>query len=227
MGCEGYRPTSGEIIFAGKIINDLKIHKRAQLGITMSWQEPVRLEGVAVKNYLTLKNKDADPYFYLELVGLHPELYFQRMVDKSLSGGERKRIELVSILALNPGLAILDEPDSGMITIKEEVALSGENARGPIKTRVALEDDASAEITGITEGKAEGACGHVDCMEIVKDNATATAKAIPIVNVTNPLAKVTHEAAIGSVDKRQLETLMAHGLTPEEAVDVIVKGVLR
>lgn len=111
------------------------------------------------------------------------------------------------------------------ITIKEEVVLSGENARGLIKTRVALEDDASAEITGITEGKASGARGHVDCMEIVKDNATA--KAIPIVSVTNPLAKVTHEAAIGSVDKRQLETLMAHGLTPEEAVDVIVKGVLR
>jgi Fe-S cluster assembly scaffold protein SufB len=62
-------------------------------------------------------------------------------------------------------------------------------------------------------------------MEIVKDNATATA--IPIVSVTNALAKVTHEAAIGSVDKRQLETLMAHGLTPEEAVDIIVKGVLR
>lgn len=111
------------------------------------------------------------------------------------------------------------------ITIKEEVVLSGENARGLIKTRVALEDDASAEITGITEGKAAGARGHVDCMEIVKDNATA--KAIPIVSVTNPLAKVTHEAAIGSVDKRQIETLMAHGLTPEEAVDVIVKGVLR
>ena len=46
-------------------------------------------------------------------------------------------------------------------------------------------------------------------------------------NVTNPLAKVTHEAAIGSVDKKRLETLMAHGLTPEEAVDVIVEGVLR
>lgn len=44
--------------------------------------------------------------------------------------------------------------------------------------------------------------------------------------VSHPLAKVTHEAAIGSVDKRQMETLMAHGLTPEEAVDVIVKGVL-
>lgn len=111
------------------------------------------------------------------------------------------------------------------IKIKEKVVLSGENSRGLIKTRIALEDEATAEITGITEGNAAGARGHVDCMEIVKDRAVA--KAIPIVSVTNSLAKVTHEAAIGSVDKRQLETLMAHGLTPEEAVDVIVKGILR
>ncbi len=111
------------------------------------------------------------------------------------------------------------------IKIKEKVILAGENSRGLIKTRVALEDEAKAEVTGITEGNAAGARGHVDCMEIVKDKAVA--KAIPIVNVTNPLAKVTHEAAIGSVDKRQMETLMAHGLTPEEAVDVIVKGILK
>jgi len=114
---------------------------------------------------------------------------------------------------------------SDEIKIKESVVLAGENARGLIKTRVALEDESSAEVTGITEGNAAGARGHVDCMEIVKDKAIA--KAIPIVNVTNPLAKVTHEAAIGSVDKRQIETLMAHGLTPEEAVDVIVKGILK
>jgi uncharacterized protein len=111
------------------------------------------------------------------------------------------------------------------IRIKEEVLLQGDNARGLIKTRVAIEDEAKAEIMGITEGNAAGARGHVDCMEIVKDKATA--RAIPIVYVRNPLAKVAHEAAIGSVDKKQLETLMAHGLTPEEAVDVIVKGILR
>jgi Fe-S cluster assembly scaffold protein SufB len=111
------------------------------------------------------------------------------------------------------------------IKIKEKVLLSGENSRGLIKTRVAIEDNATAEVTGITEGAAAGARGHVDCMEIVKDNAVA--KAVPIVSVTNPLAKVTHEAAIGSVDKKQIETLMAHGLTPEEAVDVIVKGILK
>ncbi len=114
MGCEGYKPVSGEIVFEGKIVNTLKIHERAQLGITMAWQEPVRFEGISVKDYLTLKNKEANPSFYLELVGLHPEFYLQRMVDKSLSGGERKRIELASILALNPRLALLDEPDSGI-----------------------------------------------------------------------------------------------------------------
>ncbi|MDA8082700.1 MAG: ABC transporter ATP-binding protein [Nitrospiraceae bacterium] len=114
MGCEGYRPTSGEIVFYGNLINDLKIHERAQLGITMAWQEPVRFEGISVRDYITLKKTDVDPAHSLEMVGLHPELYLHRMVDKSLSGGERKRIELASILALHPKLAILDEPDSGI-----------------------------------------------------------------------------------------------------------------
>ncbi len=111
------------------------------------------------------------------------------------------------------------------IRIRDRVLLAGKNARGLIKTRVAIEDDATAEVTGITEGNAEGARGHVDCMEIVKDRAVA--RAVPIVQVNDPGAKVTHEAAIGSVDKRQMETLMAHGLAPEEAVDIIVKGMLR
>jgi len=113
-GCEGYRPTSGDVCFDGRAIDGLNIHERAGLGITMAWQEPVRFEGIAVRNYLTLKNKDADPSVYLDMVGLNPALYLNRMVDKSLSGGERKRIELASILALKPKLAVLDEPDSGI-----------------------------------------------------------------------------------------------------------------
>lgn len=114
MGCEGYRPAAGEILFDSRNIKDLRIHERARLGITMAWQEPVRFEGISVRDYLTLNNKGLDPAHYLGMVGLHPELYLHRMVDKSLSGGERKRIELASILALHPRLAILDEPDSGI-----------------------------------------------------------------------------------------------------------------
>ena len=111
------------------------------------------------------------------------------------------------------------------ISIKEKIELNGENARGLIKTRVALEHNAKAELTGIMEAHAKGARGHVDCREIIKDHAVASA--IPIVNVTHPLAKVTHEAAIGSVDQKELETLMAHGLNPEQATELIVSGMLQ
>ncbi len=111
------------------------------------------------------------------------------------------------------------------LTLTEAVSLREERARSLIKTRVVLEDEASAEITGITEAHAAGARGHVDCMEIVQDRAQASA--IPIVKVFHPGAKVTHEAAIGSVDKQELETLMARGLSPEQAVELIVSGMLR
>lgn len=128
IGCEGYRPLSGEIMFEGKVINELKIHERAQRGITMAWQEPVRFEGISVKSYLAIKNRGADQSHLLEMVGLHPALYLNRMVDKSLSGGERKRIELASILALNPKLAILDEPDSGIDMLSTQDIINVINA---------------------------------------------------------------------------------------------------
>lgn len=134
MGCEGYRPSSGEIIFDGKVINDLPIHERARLGITMAWQEPVRFEGICVADYLTLRSKTSthhpalSPAHYLEMVGLEPSLYLDRMVDKTLSGGERKRIELASVLALNPRLAILDEPDSGIDMLSTQDIINVINA---------------------------------------------------------------------------------------------------
>ncbi|MGD9786981.1 MAG: SufD family Fe-S cluster assembly protein [Sulfuricellaceae bacterium] len=111
------------------------------------------------------------------------------------------------------------------IRLKERLVLAGRNARGLIKSRVAVEGEASAEVIGITEGNAAGARGHVDCTEIVKDRGVVSAS--PIVKVTHPEAKVTHEAAIGSVDRQQMETLMARGLMPEEAVYRIVGGLLR
>lgn len=114
MGCEGYRPNAGEISFAGQRIDALPLHQRARLGIALAWQEPVRFEGITVRDYLSLGPAHADAAQYLYQVGLEPREYLDRMADKTLSGGERKRIELASVLALQPRLTILDEPTAGI-----------------------------------------------------------------------------------------------------------------
>jgi hypothetical protein len=64
----------------------------------------------------------------------------------------------------------------------------------------------------------------VDCKEIIRDRAQA--RAIPIVDVQHPTAHVTHEAAIGSVDSKQLQTLMSRGLNEDDATDMIIQGLL-
>jgi len=112
------------------------------------------------------------------------------------------------------------------IKIWEKIHLNGTGARGLAKSRIVLSDKAKAEVKGETYGNAPYARGHVDCMELV-NGTEAVARAIPIVSVTNGKAKVTHEAAIGSIDRKQVETLMARGLDEDEAVDVIVRGILR
>lgn len=114
MGCEGFTPSFGSLVLDNRDITHLEIHQRARLGIAMAWQEPVRFEGLGVAEYLRLGHSRIDPAATLAMVGLNPNLYIHRQVDKSLSGGERKRIELASILGLKPRLAILDEPDSGI-----------------------------------------------------------------------------------------------------------------
>ncbi len=108
---------------------------------------------------------------------------------------------------------------------KEIIRLNGERSTGIIKTRVALRDNATSEVINITEGNAPYSRGHVDCTEILLDNARATS--IPQISATHPKAKVTHEAAIGSVDKKQLQTLMARGLDEDKAIDMIVQGLLK
>lgn len=50
----------------------------------------------------------------LQRVGLDPFQYLLRKDDRTLSGGERKRVELASILVMKPRLVPMDEPDSGI-----------------------------------------------------------------------------------------------------------------
>lgn len=66
--------------------------------------------------------------------------------------------------------------------------------------------------------------GHVDCTEVLKDDGVVSA--YPDVEVRNPKARVTHEAKLGGVDDKQLETLMSKGLSEEEAEEIIIEGLL-
>lgn len=111
------------------------------------------------------------------------------------------------------------------IRVKESGKLLGDGARGLIKSRVAVRERAKSEVISELEASAPNTRGHVDCIEIVQGEANA--KAIPLVNVIHENAQVTHEAAIGRVNQKELETLMARGLRQEEAVDIIIGGMLK
>ncbi len=124
MGLKGYTPQSGEIYFNGQAVTEEDMHLRAKRGLTMAWQQPARFEGVSVRKFLSLglegRNKTITEdklRWALEEVAINPDQYLSRSIDETLSGGERKRIELASILLMEPEVVILDEPDSGVDVI--------------------------------------------------------------------------------------------------------------
>jgi Fe-S cluster assembly scaffold protein SufB len=111
------------------------------------------------------------------------------------------------------------------IRVNEVVRLNGAGARGLTKTRVAVRDQATSRIFTTMEGNASGTRGHMDCTEIVRDGAVASNT--PIVIVRDDQAHVTHEAAIGTVNRKELESILARGLGEEAAVDLIIRGMIR
>ena len=111
-------PTSGSILYNGEDITNKNITERANMGIAFAFQQPVKFKGITVFDLLKFAmNKDInrmDACKYLAKVGLCAKDYVDREIDSSLSGGELKRIEIASILARNPKVAIFDEPEAGI-----------------------------------------------------------------------------------------------------------------
>lgn len=160
MGLEGYRPTEGRIFLDDEDITELRVAERAKLGIHLMWQEPARFRGLTVRQYLTLGGKlkvsQTELEEILQLVGLSPNLYINRMVDELLSGGERKRVELASILLLKPRYAILDEPDSGIDVLSLEMIKS-------IVERIVEQGGSAIVITHREEVASTADVAHVLC----------------------------------------------------------------
>ena len=125
LGDKRYTVTDGKIEFNGADLLKLKPHERARLGIFVSFQEPVALQGVNTLSFLKTayesvnSTKITTSEFkkivgkYLERVGL-PESINERHVNEGFSGGEKKKFELLQLLLLKPKVAILDEIDTGL-----------------------------------------------------------------------------------------------------------------
>jgi len=112
------------------------------------------------------------------------------------------------------------------VEIYDKISLNGENSSSLIKLRGAIVKGGEMLFRGeIKAGeKAKNARGHIDCQEIVVGNSIA--QSIPKIVVKNPEARITHEASIGKVNQKELETLMTRGLSEKEAIDFIIRGVI-
>ncbi|OYT42327.1 MAG: Fe-S cluster assembly ATPase SufC [Candidatus Aenigmarchaeota archaeon ex4484_224] len=116
MGIPSYKIEKGKFFFENKDITKLEIWKRAKLGIALSFQHPPSLKNVKLKDLLEkISNKKINLEKIFEEIGLENwEKLLERNVNVGFSGGERKIVELIQLIALNPKLVILDEIDSGL-----------------------------------------------------------------------------------------------------------------
>ena len=124
-----YSIKNGTIVYNKEIINNLSPEKRSAMGIFLSLQYPVSIPGVkniyflkaAINSIRKIKKQDEiDTGEFLKMIrGILPlvgldESFLHRSVNHGFSGGEKKRNEILQMLALQPELSILDETDSGL-----------------------------------------------------------------------------------------------------------------
>lgn len=127
MGHPSYEITKGNVVIDGEDITELEVNRKANKGLFIAYQYPVEVPGVNFSNFLRLaynSNKsDAEKlpvYKFRKLLrdtarGLDfPENLLERNLNEDLSGGEKKKAEILQMAILQPKYAILDETDSGL-----------------------------------------------------------------------------------------------------------------
>ena len=138
MGHPKYTITAGRILLDGEDITGLTPDERAKKGLFLSFQYPVEIPGVTVENFLrsavnAVKGTDHGVAEFHKILKAElaefgiDESFGRRYLNAGFSGGEKKRMEILQMLTLDPKYAILDETDSGLDIDALKVVAAGIN----------------------------------------------------------------------------------------------------
>ncbi|MCD5382960.1 ATP-binding cassette domain-containing protein, partial [Candidatus Gracilibacteria bacterium] len=130
----GLNKVNGEIFFDGENISKLDISEKSEKGISYIMQEIPEYTGISIKNYIKKileKNgkKIDDEKIFFELknfftnFGLDFEKYQERYFDSHLSGGERKKIEIITNFLMDKKFYLLDEIEASLDATSRDVLI--------------------------------------------------------------------------------------------------------
>jgi len=153
-GRDGYEASAGGATLDGVDLLALEPEARAALGLFLSFQYPVEIPGVPILTFLrTALNSQRKARGEAEMsspdflrftrakaaaLKIEPDM-LKRAVNVGFSGGEKKRLEILQMLTLEPRFAILDETDSGLDIDALRIVADGVNAlRAPNRAMLVI-----------------------------------------------------------------------------------------
>ena len=125
MSHPDYKLKDGKIYFNKEIINIKEVDEISKMGIFVSFQDPIEIDGVTNNDFLKMAlenkiNKKVNLYEFISMMEKNrkeldiPKEFINRYVNEKASGGEKKKSEILQMKILEPKLIILDEVDSGL-----------------------------------------------------------------------------------------------------------------
>lgn len=190
-------------------VSEFYVKKNARLEFTMihDWGESVSVRprsvthveegGVLISNYISLK-----PVGTLQ------------MFPTTHLDGEGAVARFNGVLVAGPG---------SHLDVGSRVILNAPKTRAEIISR-GIAAGGTIIARGDLVGKCPGIRAHLECKGLILNNGFM--HAIPELRGHVPDVEMSHEAAVGKIDRREIEYLMARGLSEEEAVSTIVRGFL-
>ncbi|AFG37758.1 Fe-S cluster assembly ATPase SufC [Spirochaeta africana] len=141
FGNPSYEVTGGEVLVDGQNILDMEPHERARLGLFLAFQYPVEIPGVTVGRFLkraveirreaigqeiTAKEYIKELRAAMEFLDIDQQ-FINRYLNQGFSGGEKKRMEIMQMMLMQPDFAVLDETDSGLDIDALQIVSKGVN----------------------------------------------------------------------------------------------------